>query len=72
MHAKEAHDWYLVHKEIFSEKCILLWGRLFALVGQQMFEGCSRIVQLLQVDGLSSDGKVYVVLVATENMAELT
>lgn len=53
---------YLVNIEILSKKGALLCGRLLAVVGQDLSEGCYGILRLSKCEGLTTDCEVDVVL----------
>lgn len=53
---------YLINVEILSEEGALLRGRLPAVIGQDVSEGCHRVLRLGQGEGLPADGEVDVVL----------
>ena len=57
---------YLVNKEVFTKKGSLLCRGLLAFPCQEMLEGRRGIFQLLEVEGLATDGEVDVVLLSVK------
>lgn len=53
---------HLVNIEVLSEEGPLLRGRLPAVVGQDLFEGCYSVLWLAEREGLATDCEVDVVL----------